>query len=118
VTRNGVRNPTYSMTGTLQRTRDCRFRPIRELPDLTRQRTPLTRERATAVNRQQKVLENANIKLASVATDICGVSAEQMLKALIAGETDIVKMAELAQGRPGLTAKKLFVCYAKSGVLR
>jgi transposase len=74
-------------------------RPIRELRDLTRQRTQLIRERATAVNRVQKVLEDANIKLAGVATDVCGVSAEQMREALIAGESDTAKIADLARGR-------------------
>jgi transposase len=74
-------------------------RPIRELRDLTRQRTQLIRERATAVNRVQKVLEDANIKLAGVATDVCGVSGEQMLEALIAGETDTAKIADMARGR-------------------
>src|SRR5437762_7303771 len=74
-------------------------RPIRELRDLTRERTQLIRERATAVNRVQKVLEDANIKLAGVATDVCGVSGEQMLEALIAGETDTAKIADMARGR-------------------
>jgi transposase len=74
-------------------------RPIRELRDLTRQRTQLVRERATAVNRVQKVLEDANIKLAGVATDICGVSAQEMLEALLAGETDTAKIADLARRR-------------------
>ena len=53
--------------------------PIRELRDLTRQRTQLVRERATVVNRIQKVLEDANIKLASVATDVLGASGRAML---------------------------------------
>jgi transposase len=74
-------------------------RPIRELRDLTRQRTQLVRERATAVNRVQKVLEDANIKLAGVATDVVGVSGQEMLEALITGETDTAKMAKLARGR-------------------
>ena len=74
-------------------------RPIRELRDLTRQRTQLIRERATAVNRVQKVLEDANIKLASVATDVMGTSGQDMLEALIAGETDTAKIADLARKR-------------------
>src|SRR5262249_29769806 len=61
--------------------------PIRELRDLTRQRTQLIQERAAAANRIQKVLEDANIKLAGVATDVLGVSGRDMLEALIAGET-------------------------------
>jgi transposase len=73
--------------------------PIRELRDLTRQRTQLIGERASAANRIQKVLEDANIKLAGVATDVLGVSGRDMLEALIAGETDPVKLAELARKR-------------------
>ncbi len=61
---------------------------IRQLRDLTRQRTPLIRQRATMANRLQKVLEDATIKLASVATDILGVSGRAMIRALIAGEQD------------------------------
>jgi transposase len=71
----------------------------RELRELTRHRTTFVRERATLVNRVQKVLESANIKLASVATDVLGVSGRAMLQALIAGETDTGAMAELAKGR-------------------
>ena len=73
--------------------------PIRELRDLTRPRAQLVAEKATAANRVQKVLEDANIKLASVATDVLGVSGRDMLRALIAGETDPVALAELARGR-------------------
>jgi transposase len=73
--------------------------PIRELRDLTRQRTQLIGERASAANRIQKVLEDANIKLAGVATDVLGVSGRDMLEALIAGETDPVKLADLARKR-------------------
>ena len=70
--------------------------PIRELRDLTRQRAQLIGEKASAINRIQKVLEDANIKLASVATDVLGVSGRDMLEALIAGETDAAKLADLA----------------------
>jgi transposase len=73
--------------------------PIRELRDLTRQRTQLVQERAAAANRIQKVLEDANIKLAGVATDVLGVSGRDMLEALIAGETDPEKLADLARKR-------------------
>jgi transposase len=73
--------------------------PIRELRDLTRQRTQLIQERSAAANRIQKVLEDANIKLASVATDVLGVSGRDMLEALIAGETDPDKLADLARKR-------------------
>jgi transposase len=74
-------------------------RPQRELRELTRYRTSLVRERSTAVNRLQQTLEGANIKLASVATDIMGASGRQMLAALIAGTMDPAMIAELAQKR-------------------
>jgi transposase len=73
--------------------------PIRQLRDLTRQRTQLVRHRATACNRIQKVLEDANIKLASVAADILGVSGRAMLEALINEVEDPAELAELARGR-------------------
>jgi transposase len=71
----------------------------RELRELTRHRSTFVRERATLVNRVQKVLESANIKLASVATDVLGVSGRAILQALIAGESAPGAMAELAKGR-------------------
>jgi transposase len=71
----------------------------REMRDLTRYRSTFIRERATLVNRLQKVLEDANIKLASVATDVMGVSGRAMLAELIAGQTDPTRLAELAKGR-------------------
>ncbi len=73
--------------------------PIRQLRDLTRQRTQLIGERAAAVNRIQKVLEDANIKLAGVATDVLGASGRDMLEAMIGGEADPEKLAELARQR-------------------
>ncbi len=73
--------------------------PQRELRELTRYRTSLVRERASEVNRLQKVLEGANIKLASVASNIMGVSARAMLEALVAGQQDTQTLAELAKGR-------------------
>jgi transposase len=73
--------------------------PLRELRDLTRYRTCLIRERARTANRMQKVLEDANIKLASVVTDIQGVSAWAILQAIVQGETDVAAMADLAKGR-------------------
>ena len=72
---------------------------IRELRDLTRYRAVLAQERGTVANRIQKVLEDANIKLASVATDILGQSGCSILKALIAGEGDPERLAELARKR-------------------
>jgi transposase len=69
------------------------------LRDVTRQRTLLVRERADVVNRLHKVLEWANIKLTSVATDVMGVSGRAMLEAIAAGQSDPVALAELAKGR-------------------
>src|SRR4030042_263335 len=60
----------------------------RELRELTRYRTSLTRERAAEINRLQKTLEGANIKLAAVATNVVGVSGRAMLEAMIAGEDE------------------------------
>src|SRR4051795_8053936 len=74
-------------------------RPQRELRDLTRTRTSLIDARTAAVNRLQKVLEDANIKLAGVATDVMGVSGRAMLAALLAGETDPALLADLAKGK-------------------
>jgi transposase len=72
-------------------------RPQRELRELTRYRTSLLRERAAEVNRLQKTLEGANIKLGSVASDIMGKSARAMLQGLVAGETDVARLSDLAQ---------------------
>jgi len=72
---------------------------IRDLRDLTRYRKSLTDERVREVNRLQKILETANIKLSSVATDVMGVSGRAMLAALIAGNTDPEALADLAKGR-------------------
>src|SRR5438477_946768 len=74
-------------------------RPQRELRELTRYRASLVHERAAQVNRVQKVLEGANIKLAAVATDIMGVSGRDMLAALIGGTADAATMAQFARGR-------------------
>jgi transposase len=74
-------------------------REQRELRELTRYRTSLLRERAAAANRLQKTLEAANLKLASVVTDITGKSGRAMLRALIAGETEPTRLAALAEGR-------------------
>jgi transposase len=71
----------------------------RHLRDLTRYRTHLVEERARLTNRLQTVLEDANVKLASVVTDIRGTSARAILSALIAGETNPVVLADLALGR-------------------
>ena len=71
--------------------------PQRELRELTRQRRQLVHSKSSVANRIQKVLEDANIKLGSVATDVLGVSGRDMLRALVAGEKDARKLAELAR---------------------
>jgi transposase len=73
--------------------------PIRELRDLTRYRKSLTEERTRAANRLHKVLQDAGIKLSSVATDMLGVSGRSMLMALVAGTTDPALLADLARGQ-------------------
>jgi transposase len=73
--------------------------PIRQLRDLTRARTAITRDRARQVQRIEKILEDAGIKLSSVATDIMGVSGRAMLQALIDGRDDPAVMADLAKRR-------------------
>jgi transposase len=90
-------------------------RPQRELRELTRYRTSLSQQRATTINRLQKVLEGGNIKLASVATDIAGHSGRAMIEALIAGETDVTVMAELAKGR--MRTKLMALQQALHGVM-
>jgi transposase len=74
-------------------------RPQRELRELTRYRTTLVRERTAEVNRLQKTLEGANIKLAAVASDIMGKSAREMVEALVAGDSDPAALAQFARGR-------------------
>jgi len=74
-------------------------RTQRELRGLTRYRTALMQERAAEVNRLQKTLEGANIKLAAVATDVLGKSGRQILEALVAGATEAGDLAQLAKGR-------------------
>jgi transposase len=74
-------------------------RPIRELRDLTRQRTQLVGEKASVSNRIQKVLEDANLKLGSVASDVLGASGRDMLRALVAGQDSAEALANLARGR-------------------
>jgi len=73
--------------------------PIRELRDLTRQRTQLVRDKAAVANRIQKVLEDANIKLASVASDVLGVSGRAMIRAIIDGQEAPAELAGLARRR-------------------
>ena len=79
-------------------------RSQRELRELVRYRRRLVQDKSQIANRMHKVLEGGNIKLASVATDILGVSGREMLRAMIAGETDPSVLAEMARG---LLRKKL-----------
>ena len=72
---------------------------IQELRDLTRTRKQLVRELARHVQRLQKTLEDANIKIAGVISDILGASGRAFLDAIIAGETDPEQLAALARGR-------------------
>src|SRR5882672_1759719 len=72
--------------------------PIRALRELTRYRKTLVQQRADEINRLQKTLEGANLKLAAVATDILGVSGRAMLAALVDGERDPEVLADLARG--------------------
>src|SRR5436190_3047882 len=79
-------------------------KPQRQLRELTRYRSTLVQDHARALNRLQAVLEDANLKLAAVVTDIYGVSARAMLAAILAGERDVETLADLARGR--LRAKR------------
>ena len=88
----------------------------REWRELTRFRTSLVEERARLVNRLQKVLEDTNLKLAAVATDLTGKSARAMLEALLAGETDPKVLADLARGR--MREKRALLEQALVGRLR
>jgi transposase len=88
---------------------------IRELRDLTRYRTQVIRQRAQECNRIQKLLEDCNIKLSSVATDILGKSGRDMLRSLGEGVNDPKQLAELAQGK--LRAKLRQLEEALRGVL-
>ncbi len=88
----------------------------RELRDLTRHRSTLVAERARIVNRLQKVLEDTNIKLASVASDITGVSARKMLQALLDGERDATVLAAMSKGR--MRSKQALLEQALCGRMR
>jgi transposase len=85
----------------------------RELRDLTRTRTTLEDEITAVVNRIHKVLEDANLKLSTVASDIMGVSGRAMLQALVDGETDPARLADLAQR--GLRRKRAALVEALYG---
>lgn len=88
-------------------------REIRALRDYTRLRTELVEERSRNKQRLEKLLEDALIKLSSVATDLLGVSARAMIEALIAGERDPEALADLARGK--LTAKRAALLEALNG---
>ena len=79
-------------------------KPQRQLRELTRYRSTLVQDHARTLNRLQAVLEDANLKLASVVTDINGVSARAMLAAILDGQRDVETLADLARGR--LRAKR------------
>jgi transposase len=72
--------------------------PIQELRDLTRTRKQLVREISQHSSRIQKVLEDANLKLGSVLSDVLGKSGRAILQALVDGESDPQKLADLALG--------------------
>lgn len=90
-------------------------RDQRELRELIRYRRSLIDERAREVNRIQKVLEGANIKLSSVASDVLGKSGRAMIEAMIAGEENPELLSELAQGR--LKNKKAELQRALNGLI-
>lgn len=90
--------------------------PIQELRDLTRTRTQLLRQRSQHVQRLQKVLEDANVKLANVVSDILGVSGRAMLEAIVRGESDPKRLATLGHGR--LKATKAQLAEALEGRVR
>ena len=87
----------------------------RAVRDLTRHRTTVIQERARVVQRIQKVLEDTNIKLSSVVTDITGASARDILQAVLDGETDPAALAALARGK--LRAKQAQLEQALAGHL-
>ncbi len=90
-------------------------RPQRELQELVRHRRGLIRQRSQMVNRIQKVLEGANIKLASVASNVVGLSGRAILDALVAGTEDPQALASLAQGK--LQAKREQLATALQGAV-
>lgn len=90
-------------------------REQRELREIIRYRRSLVEERAREINRIQKVLEGANIKLSSVASDVTGKSGRAMIEAMIAGEKDPIILSELAQRR--LKNKKQELQRALNGLI-
>lgn len=90
--------------------------PQQDLRELTRYRAQVTADRAAVGNRIRKLLEGANIKLGSVASDVMGVSGRRMLQAIIEGESDPEKLAALALGQ--LKEKRTELIEALRGRLR
>lgn len=88
----------------------------RELREFTRHRTKLSQERSRVINRVQKVLEDANIKLAAVASDVMGKSAYAMLQALLQDDVDPATLAELALGK--MRSKRELLEQALTGLLK
>jgi transposase len=81
--------------------------PQRELRDLTRTRASLLQDKSRVANRLQKILEDANIKLGNVASDVLGVSGREMIRALIDGKMSAEQMADLARRRLRLKLPQL-----------
>jgi transposase len=81
--------------------------PVQELRDLTRTRMQLTREVVQHTQRIQKILEDANIKLTNVITDIAGLSGRRILTAIVGGETEAHKLAEFGSSRLKCTRAEL-----------
>jgi transposase len=91
-------------------------RPVRDLRDLNRNRAILAQQRAVVSNRIEKVLEDANIKLGTVASHVLGQSGRAMLKAISTGEEDVDKLAEMAKAK--LRKKIPMLRAALTGALR
>src|SRR3982750_1605255 len=90
--------------------------PIQDLRDLTRYRAELRQSQNRVANRIQKFLEQANLKLSSVASDVLGVSGRRMLEAIIAGQDNPEQLAQLARGR--LKSKTAELAQALAGRVR
>jgi len=80
---------------------------VRQWRQLTRQRTKLTDQRTAVINRMHSVLEQGNLKLSNVASNIVGVSGRAILSALSQGESDPAKLAALAKGRLSASFEQL-----------
>jgi len=96
--KDGERIADYLQLGLLQGS-FVPPQPIQQLRDLTRSRTTLKQEQVRIGNRIRKVLEDANVKLSSVMSDVMGVSGREMLRAMVRGETDPATVAQLARKR-------------------